>query len=80
MIVHGKIEQAAGLDQLSGDGAILGRWGGIPARVVMYNYNTGGSFGDGGPENLAGVDQRTVEQATSYEDIAQDLALAVERK
>lgn len=80
VIVDGEIEQAAGLDQLSGDGAILGRWGGVPARMVMYNYNTGGSFGDGGTENFAGVNQRAIEKAASYQDIAQDLALAVERK
>ena len=46
----------------------------------MYNYNTGGSFGDGGTENFAGVNQRAIEKAASYQDIAQDLALAVERK
>ena len=51
---------------------------GIAARVVVDHDDPGCRLDDRGAEDLAGMDQRAVQQTTGDEDLAQHLALAVE--
>ena len=48
--------------------------------MVVHHDNARGRLGDGGPKDLARMDQRAVEEAAGDQDLAQHLALAVQRQ
>src|SRR5574338_932800 len=78
MVMQRQIQQLPGSNQLAGNSAVFGGWGGITAGMVVHHDDAGGRLGDGGAENFAGMHERAIEDAASDEHFAQHPALAVE--
>src|SRR5690348_5412534 len=80
MVVQRQVQQASRGGQLLRDRPIFRRRGRVAARVIVHDDDTRRGLRDRGAEHLSRMHQGTVEQPASDQDLAQDLALTVQRE
>ena len=79
MVEDVDLQQLPGADEVAGDGEVGLGGGGVAAGVVVDEDERGGVGGDGGAEDLAGVDEGGVEDAGGDALGADEAAAGVEQ-
>ena len=80
VIVHREVQGLTGLDHGLGQFLIRGRGGGIAARVIMDQDETGGLVFQGQLQDLSGINHRLVHRAFLKDLLGDNFVLAVQVK